>query len=88
MLLSAGALLVKCLWSNSLFARSRVHTLRSNGRLRQSSGRGALVKSLVTSKSILSYFRVHLNLLLDQLHVFHGVRVDSVLDLRYVTLLK
>ena len=88
MLLSAGALLVECLRSDSLLARSRVHTLRSNGRLGQSAGRGALVESLVSGKAILCDFSVHLNLLLDQLHVLHGVRVDSVLDLRYVTFLE
>ena len=81
MLLSAGALLVKSLWPDSLLARIRVHTLRSNRRLRQSCGRSTLVESLVSSKSVLGDFRVHLNLLLDQLHVFHGVRVNSVLDL-------
>ena len=88
MLLSAGALLVERLGSDSLLARSRVHTLRSNGRLRQSSGRGSLIEPLVSSQAILCDFRVHLNLLLDQLHVLHGVRVDSVLDLRYVTFLE
>ena len=88
MLLSAGALLVERLGSDSLLARSRVHTLRSNGRLRQSSSRGTLVESLVSGKAVLCDFRVHLNLLLDQLHVFDGVRVNSVLDLRYVTFLE
>ena len=88
MLLPAGTLLVECLGSNSLLARSRIHTLRSNGRLGQSAGRGTLVESLVSSQAILRDFRVHLNLLLDQLHVLHGVRVNSVLDLRYVTFLE
>ena len=88
MLFSTGVLLVKCLRPYSLLARRRVHTLRSNGRLRQGSSRGSLVESLVPSKSVLCDLSVHLNLFLDQLHVFHGVRVNAVLDLRYVTFLE
>ena len=45
-------------------------------------------RRLLRQQAILGDISVGLNLLLEELHIFHSVGVDSVLDLRHMTLLK